>query len=62
MVNGIRTIYHIGLNKGFGSKFGVGTRLRHETPKEGRRTHRPKHCEYKIESEDNSLITLSDKN
>ena len=56
-VNGVRTIYPSGLNKGFC----VGSRVRHETPKEGREMHRPKHRSYNNEDEDNSLNTLSDK-
>ena len=31
MVTEIRTIYSCGLNKGFGSKFYMGFRVRHET-------------------------------
>ena len=30
MVNGIRIIYHRGLNKGFGSKFRIGSKVRQE--------------------------------
>ena len=33
MINEIRTIYN-GLNKGFDSKFRVGSRIRQETPEE----------------------------
>ena len=54
MVNGIGTIYPSGLNKGFGSRFCVGTRVRHETPEEVRRTYEPKRCEYNNDDEDNS--------
>ena len=42
MVNGIRKIYSRELNKGFGSKLLVGSRVRHEIPEEGRWSHRPK--------------------
>ena len=58
MVKGIRTIYLVELNKGFRSKFRVCSRARHKTP-EGRRTHRPKRCEYNIEDEDNSPNTIN---
>ena len=33
MVNGIRKIYIRGMNKGFNSKFFVGSQVRHETAK-----------------------------
>ena len=59
MVNGIRTIYLSILNKGFFSKFCVGFQIRYETPEKGRRTHRPKRCEYT--NEDSSPMTISDK-
>ena len=62
MVNGIGTIYHSGLNKGFGLKFRIGSQIRYKTPKETQRTHRSKHCEYNDEDEDNSSDTLNDKN
>ena len=62
MFNGISTIYQCGLNKGFSSKFCVGSRVRHETPEEGRRTYRPKCWEYNNGDEDNSSNILSDKN
>ena len=39
MVNGIRTLYPHGLNKGYGSKFCVGSQVHHEAPEEGQRTH-----------------------
>ena len=45
MVNGIKTIYPHGLNKGFGSKFRVGLRIHHDTPDEGYSMHLPKRCE-----------------
>ena len=50
------------LNKGRGSKFRVGSRVRQVTPEEGRRTHQPKRCEYNNKDEDNSQKTLNDKN
>ena len=62
MVNGIRSSHPRRLNKGRGSKFRVGTRVRQETPEEGRRTYRPKCCEYNNIDEDNSTKTLTDKN
>ena len=61
MVDGIRTIYPSGLNEGFGSKVHVGSRVRHETPEEGRRTHRPKHFEYNRTDGNCSLNRLNDK-
>ena len=60
MVNGIRTIYIRILNKGFGLKFCVGFRVRHETSKEGQRVHRLKRCEYN--NKDTSPNTLNNKN
>ena len=62
MVNGIRIGEPRGLNKGRGSKFRVMSRVRQETPKEGRRTYRLKRCEYNNKDEDNSPKTLNDKN
>ena len=62
MVNGIRVIDPRGLNKECGSKFRVGSRVRPETPEEGRRTHRPERCEYNNKDEDSSPKTLNDKN
>ena len=61
MFNGSRSIYPSGLNKGFGSKFCVGSRVRHETPEEARRTHRSKHCGYNYKYEDTSPNTQSGK-
>ena len=62
MVNGIRASDHRELNKGRGSMFRVGSRVREETPEECRRKHRPKRCEYNNKDEDNSTKTLNDKN
>ena len=62
MVNGIRTIYPCGLNKGFNLKFCLESRVQHEAAQEGRSTHRLKHCEYNNEDEDNCWNTLNDKN
>ena len=59
MVNGIRTIYPCGLNKGFEWKLCM-SRIRHEPPEEGRSIHQPKRCEYN-KDEDNSPNTLDDK-
>ena len=61
MANGIRTGDPRGLNKGRGSKFRVGSRIR-QTPEEGRRTYRPKRCGNNNKDEDNSPKTLNDKN
>ena len=61
MVNGIRTIYTDGLNKGFSSKFHLSSSVQQETPEEGgRRMHWLKLCEYNNEDEDNSPNTLND--
>ena len=62
MVNRNRAIYTGGLNKGFGSKFRVGSQVQQETPEEGQRTYRPKHCEYNNKDEDKRLNTLNDRN
>ena len=60
MVNRIKASDLGGLNKGHGSKFRVGSRVRQEIPEEGWRTYQLKHCEYN--NEDKSLKTLNDKN
>ena len=62
MVNGIRARDPRGLNKGCGLKFCVGSQVWLETPEEGQRTHRLKHCEYNNKDEDNSLKIPNDKN
>ena len=62
MVNGIRTILPRGLNKKFGLKFCMGSRVQHETPEERGRMYHSKHCEYNHKDDDNSPNTLSDKN
>ena len=59
MLNGIRAS---NTNKKCGSKFRVGSRVRQETPEEGRRIRQPKRCEYNYNDEDNSPKTLNDKN
>ena len=59
MVNGIRASDPRGLNKGRGSKFPVSSRVRQETPEEGRRSYQPKRFEYNNED---ILKTLNDKN
>ena len=61
MVNGIKTSDPHRLNKGCGSKFRVGSWV-WRTPEEGRRTYRPKRCEYNNKDVDNSPKTLNDKN
>ena len=48
--------------KGFGSKFCMNYRVRHETLEEGRRTYWPKRCGHNDEDEDNSPNILSGKN
>ena len=62
MVNGIRTSSPCELNQGRGSKFCEGSRIGQETSKEGRRTYRPKSCEYISKDDDNIPKTLKDKN
>ena len=61
MVCGMRKGYPRGLNKGLGSKFHDGSRLRQEgprvreeIPKKGQRAHRLKRCVYNNEDEDNN--------
>ena len=61
MANGIRTGDPRGFNKGRSSKFRESTRVR-QTPEEGRRTFRPKHCGNNNKDEDNSPKNLNDKN
>ena len=61
MANGIRTGNPRGFNKGRSSKFCEGSRVR-QTPEEGRRTYRPKHCGNNNKDEDNSPKNLNDKN
>ena len=58
MFSGIRASDPRGLNKRRGSKLRVGSRVRQEMTEEGRRTQRPKYCEYK--DEDNSPNTPND--
>ena len=53
MVNGIRTVYNHGLNKGFGWKFYEVSLVCQETPEESQKKHRPKRCEYNNKEEDN---------
>ena len=62
MVNGIRASDPCGLDKGHGSKFRVGYRVRQETPEEGRRTYRANRREYNHKDEENCSKTLNDKN
>ena len=61
MANEIRTCDPRGFNKGRSSKFHEGSRVQ-QTPEEGRRTYRPKHCGNNYKDEDNSPKTLNDKN
>ena len=62
MVNGIITIYLCVLNKGFSSRFCLGSWFGHETPEEGRRTYWSKRCEYNNEDEHYSPNILRDQN
>ena len=59
MVDKIRTVYPCGLNKGFKSRFYIGSRVRHETQEEGRKKYQSKRCVYK--DEDNNPNVLNDK-
>ena len=61
MANGIRTGDPRGFNKRCNLKFWEGSRVR-QTPEEGQRTYRPKHCGNNNKDEDNSPKTLNDKN
>ena len=61
MINWIRTIYPHGLNKGFSSKFYVGSWVQQETLEAGLRMHLLKYCEYNNKAEDNNLNTVNDK-
>ena len=40
----------------------MGSRVWQETPTEGQRTYRPKHCEYNNKDADNCPKTLNNKN
>ena len=60
MANDIRTSDPRGFNKGRGSKFREGSRVR-QTPEEGRWTYRPKRCENDNKNEDNSPKTLNEE-
>ena len=62
MVNEIRVSDPCWSNKERDSKFRVGSRVRPETPEEGRRTHWPKRCEYNSNDKDNSPKNPNDKN
>ena len=58
MVNGLRASDTCGLNKGWGSKFCVNSRIQQKTPEEGRKIMN----EYDNKYKDNSPKTLNDKN
>ena len=60
ITNGIRTGDPRGFNKGRSSKFREWSWVR-QTPEEGRRTYRPKHCGNNNKDEDNSPKNLNDK-
>ena len=62
MVYGIRASDSRGLNKGRGSKFRGGSRIRHEISEEGQRIYRPKRCEYNNKDKVICPKTLNDKN
>ena len=63
MANGIRTGDPHGFNKGRSLKFHEGSQVR-QTPEEGQRIYRPKHCgnNNNNKDEDNSPKNLNDKN
>ena len=61
LVNGIRTGYPRGFNKGRSSEFREGSRVR-QIPEESRRTYRPKRYGNNNKDEYNSPKTLNDKN
>ena len=46
LISSMGSFNGISASKGRVSKFRVGPRVRQETPEEGRKTHRPKRCEY----------------
>ena len=60
IVNWIRIIYPLGLNKAFGSKVCGSSWVWQKPSEEGWRRHQPKHCEYNNKDEDNSSNTLND--
>ena len=62
MINEIRTLYLGSWNKGFGSKFRLGSRAQQEISEEGWRTHRSTRYEYNIKGIDINPNTLNDKN
>ena len=57
--NRIGTVYLCGSNKVFSSRFCVDTRVRYGRSEEGRRTYRPKRCDYNNKDEVNSPNILS---
>ena len=59
MVNRIGTIYPCG--SVFSSRFCVGSRVRDETPEEGRRTYQPKCCDNNNKVPVNNPNILSNK-
>ena len=61
MANGIRPGDPRGFNKGCSSKFREGSRVR-QTPEEGQRTYRPKHCGNNNKDEDNSSKITNNNN
>ena len=61
MVNRIRASHLHWLNKGYSSKFRVGSWVWQETREGGWRTYQSKSCEYNNKDEDNSPKTLNDK-
>ena len=62
MVNRIVTVDLSGSNKGFNSKHCVDSQVRREAPEEGRKTYRPKLCDYNHKYKVNSSNILSNNN
>ena len=60
MVNRIGTVFPFGSNKGFSLRFFADYEVRHETSERGRRTYRPKSCEYNNKDEVNSPNIFSE--
>ena len=61
-VNRIGTVYLGGSNKVLSSRFCLNSRVRHVTPEEGRKTYRPKRCDYNNKDEANSPNIQSNNN
>ena len=62
MVNRIGTVYPCDSNEGFSLRFCVDSRVKHETPEEGRKMYWLKYHDYNNKDEVNSLNILSHNN